>query len=501
MKKTIDEINERIRSGSVAVVTADQMCEIVEELGPEKAAKEVDVVTTGTFGAMCSSGAFLNFGHADPPMKLADIRLNNVKAYGGIAAVDVFIGATESSSTEGMAYGGGHVIEDLVRGKSIDVYARSQGSDCYPMQELETTIRIDDLNQAIMLNPRNAYQRYAVATNSTERVIDTYMGTLFPNFQNATYSGAGELSPIANDPNFETIGIGTRIFLCGGEGYIIGEGTQHNPAERFGTLMVKGDMKGMDPEFLRGASFKRYGTTLYVGLGVPIPILNEKIAENTGVRDEDLMTDVIDYGIPRRKRPLLGTVSYKDLKSGEIEIEGGRVIKTYPLSSYYLAMKVADTLADWIKKGEFFITEPVKSLPRDTIQKPMRQTKQHPFVMDVMQDNVITVREDYNIQQIAETMVKEEVTQVPVVSKENTLVGMLTAWDIARVVAENREANAGEIMTRNVLTAYPDEPVAHAARMIEKYNISALPVVDSKNHVIGIITGDRISRLIGGMRR
>ncbi|RJS70483.1 MAG: CBS domain-containing protein, partial [Candidatus Syntrophoarchaeum sp. WYZ-LMO15] len=269
-----------------------------------------------------------------------------------------------------------------------------------------------------------------------------------------------------------------------------------NPKSRFSTLMVKGDMKQMDPAFLRGATFRRYGTTLYVGLGVPIPILDEKIAANTGVKDEDIITEVLDYGVPRRDRPVLGTVSYRELKSGEIEIQG-RVIKTYPLSSHYMAKKVAETLATWIKKGEFFLTEPVKPLPLDTIQKPMRETKRHPLVMDVMVHEVVTVREDYNIQQVAKVMVDGQITHAPVVSRENKLVGILTAWDIAKVVAQGREARAGEIMTRKVLTTQLDEPVEVAARKIEKYNISALPVVDSENHVIGIITGDMISRLIG----
>jgi len=67
MDKTLDEINRRIREGNARVVTAEEMPAIVSELGEEGALAEVDVVTTGTFGAMCSSGAFLNFGHADLP--------------------------------------------------------------------------------------------------------------------------------------------------------------------------------------------------------------------------------------------------------------------------------------------------------------------------------------------------------------------------------------------------------------------------------------------------
>ena len=98
-EKTIAEINERIRDGSVSVVTADKMTELVKELGPEEAAREVDVVTTGTFGAMCSSGVFMNFGHADPPIKMQKVWLNDVEAYTGVAAVDAYIGATQLSES------------------------------------------------------------------------------------------------------------------------------------------------------------------------------------------------------------------------------------------------------------------------------------------------------------------------------------------------------------------------------------------------------------------
>ncbi|MEM3589561.1 MAG: homocysteine biosynthesis protein, partial [Candidatus Bathyarchaeia archaeon] len=95
---------------------ADEFTEFAKSVGIEKAAKEVDVVTTGTFGAMCSSGAFLNFGHADPPIKMKRCWLNEVPAYAGLAAVDVYLGATSPSEDRGIEYGGGHVIEDLVRG-------------------------------------------------------------------------------------------------------------------------------------------------------------------------------------------------------------------------------------------------------------------------------------------------------------------------------------------------------------------------------------------------
>ena len=57
-EKSLSDINSRIGDGSVNVVSADQMSEIVDEIGPKAAFLEVDVVTTGTFGAMSSSGVF-----------------------------------------------------------------------------------------------------------------------------------------------------------------------------------------------------------------------------------------------------------------------------------------------------------------------------------------------------------------------------------------------------------------------------------------------------------
>ncbi|RQD88916.1 hypothetical protein D5R95_02640, partial [Methanosalsum natronophilum] len=215
VKKSIHDINRKIEEGNVRVVTAEEMVDIVKVTSVSEATKEVDVVTTGTFGAMCSSGAWLNFGHSDPPIKMKKVWLNDVEAYTGVAAIDAYIGATQLSDSMGIEYGGAHVIEDLIRGKSVDVHATSYGTDCYPRKMLNTTLTIDDLNQAIMQNPRNAYQKYNVATNSSNTTLKTYMGILLPNNGNVTYSGAGVLSPLSNDPNYETIGTGTRILLGG----------------------------------------------------------------------------------------------------------------------------------------------------------------------------------------------------------------------------------------------------------------------------------------------
>ncbi|MDR0198136.1 MAG: homocysteine biosynthesis protein, partial [Methanomassiliicoccaceae archaeon] len=261
MKRTYDEINDKIKKRKAVVLTAEEVIDLVKEKGVRKAAEEVDVVTTGTFGAMCSSGAFLNLGHSDPPIRMASITLNGVQAYGGLAAVDTYIGVTQMTEKKSGGYGGGHVIEDLVAGKKIHLVASGPGTDCYTRKNIETTISLNSINEAYMYNPRNAYQNYMAATNSSDKTLQTYMGKLLPNFRNATYSSAGQLSPLLNDPHLDTIGIGTKIFLGGGEGYVAWAGTQFNtrtteidgiPIGGARTLALIGNLRGMDREYVRG---------------------------------------------------------------------------------------------------------------------------------------------------------------------------------------------------------------------------------------------------------
>jgi uncharacterized protein (DUF39 family) len=55
-------------------------------------------------------------------------------------------------------------------------------------------------------------------------------------------------------------------------------------------------------------------------------------------------------------------VSYAELKSGSITFKG-KTVPTVPLSSMVRAREIADTLRDWIKKGEFLLGEPQFTLP------------------------------------------------------------------------------------------------------------------------------------------
>jgi len=397
MAKTIEEINERIKQGKAVVVTAEEVIGIAREKGIKKAAQDVDVVTTGTFGPMCSSGAYLNIGHTKSRIKLGGgrIYLNDVPAYAGLAAVDIFIGATAIPDDDlrnkvhpgEFNYGGGHVIEELVAGKDIRLVATAYGTDCYPRKRLETWINIEDLNEAVLFNIRNAYQNYNVAANTSNKTIYTYMGVLRANLGNLNYCSAGQLSPLLNDPHYKTIGIGTKIFLGGGIGFVAWQGTQHNPnvprtekgvpKRGAGTLGVIGDIKQMNPRWLVGTSMLGYGSTLTVGVGVPIPILSEEILSYTTVTDEEIFAAIVDYSdaYPNMKPDILGEVSYAELKSGKVRLKG-KDVPTASLSSYPRALEIANILKEWIQSGKLLLTEPVAPLPgveSGIIFKPLKE--------------------------------------------------------------------------------------------------------------------------------
>ena len=397
MAKTIEEINEKIREGKAVVVTAEEIIDLVKQKGVKKAAQEVDVVTTGTFGPMCSSGAYFNIGHSKPRIKLGGGRayLNDVPAYTGFAAIDIFLGANALPDDDPrnriypgeFNYGGGHVIEELVTGKDVRLVATAYGTDCYPRKRLETWINIKDLNEAVLFNLRNAYQNYNVAVNLSDRTIYTYMGVLKPGLGNANFCSAGQLSPLLNDPYYKTIGIGTKIFLGGGIGFVAWQGTQHNPnvlrsdngvpRRGAGTIAVIGDLKQMKPRWLIGTSMLGYGCTITVGIGVPIPILSEEILRYTAVSDAEILAPLVDYSeaYPQMRPDILGEVSYAQLKTGEITVQG-KEVPTASLSSYSRAVEIATILKEWILSGRFLLTEPVAPLPgveSDITFKPLKE--------------------------------------------------------------------------------------------------------------------------------
>ncbi|MDJ0509366.1 MAG: homocysteine biosynthesis protein [Crocosphaera sp.] len=383
--RTIAEINQKITEKKAVVWTIEELKTRVKEIGIEEAYKAVDVICTGTFEPMESSGAIINLGHTDPPIKIRQCWLDGVPAYAGFGAVDLYLGATaivddkanENETRQGgenIERGGGHVIEDLIAGKSVSLKAIGQVTDCYPRASFETSITQKTVNQFYLYNPRNLYQNFIVGVNSSDRPLYTYLGPLQPTLGNAVYSNPGAIAPLFNDPDLELIGIGSRIFLGGGVGYIAWEGTQHFPLQKrlsnrtpigpAATLALIGDAKTMSSQWVKGCYFNHYGPSLMLGVGIPFPVLTPKVIERCAVEDQAVVAPVVDFSIPRRVRPTFGLVSYAQLKTGRMTIEG-KSVRVAPLASIALSRKVAETLKTWLEKGEFTLTEPVSPLPKD----------------------------------------------------------------------------------------------------------------------------------------
>ncbi|WP_353930805.1 homocysteine biosynthesis protein [Okeanomitos corallinicola TIOX110] len=381
--RTITEINEKIINKRAVVWTVEELKKQVAEIGITKATKEVDVIATGTFEPMESSGAIINLGHTDPPIKIRRCWLDGVPAYSGFGAVDLYLGASCAAETmegeEIRERGGGHVIEDLIAGKPVQVRALGQVTDCYPRATFETSVTRETINQFYLFNPRNLYQNFIIGVNGGDRLLHTYLGPLQPRLGNAVYSNPGAISPLFNDPDLQLVGIGTKIFLGGGIGYVAWEGTQHFPLQKrlanrtpigpSATLALIGDAKQMDSRWVRGCYFKSSGPSLMLGVGVPLPVLNETVIERCAVQDQDLVAPIVDFSIPRRVRPTFGLVTYAQLKSGRIPIEG-KAVRVAPLASLFLSRQVAQELKQWIQAGTFTLTEPVAPIPMDRVFLP-----------------------------------------------------------------------------------------------------------------------------------
>jgi CBS domain-containing protein len=130
----------------------------------------------------------------------------------------------------------------------------------------------------------------------------------------------------------------------------------------------------------------------------------------------------------------------------------------------------------------------------------MKQTKELPLVTDIMTRKVKPISESASIADAAKLIMETQCTHIPVVSEAEKLVGIVTAWDISTAVAKRHEG-VSEIMTRNVITADLDEPLELVIRKLDKYNISALPVIDRDRRIIGMVTSDEISKLIWKRKR
>ena len=123
----------------------------------------------------------------------------------------------------------------------------------------------------------------------------------------------------------------------------------------------------------------------------------------------------------------------------------------------------------------------------------------HTIVSDVMSNDIVSIPKGITIEETAGVMFRKGITHLPVVNENDELSGIVTSWDISKAVALKCKTLDG-IMTKDVLTVKGNEDIESAAKKMELNNISALPVIDDENRIIGIIGSEEINRLIGGYK-
>lgn len=298
--KTIAEINKKIENGSVVVLTAKELCDIVRS-GRSISADDVDVVTTATRGIMSGTAAILSFPVADQGVfsHAERVFLNGVPAHAGpcpnehLGIVDVIVHGTAYADS---GYGGGHLFHDLVEHREIEVVVKT------PDKTIVTTTGIRDIPFARMLATRSAYKNYAAFVNPGETLSTIFSVADFRgNCEEAAFGGCGEINPLEKD--LGTIGIGTRILMNGAVGYVIGEGTRSTDARR--NLSAIADMHAMDGSYISGFVTSA-GPDVINSVAIPIPILNEDILSRASRLDSEIELPIMDV----RTRTEIGRTDY-----------------------------------------------------------------------------------------------------------------------------------------------------------------------------------------------
>ena len=314
--KSIAEINERIASGDAVVMTAQEVCDAV--LGDEDLTlKDVDVVTTATRAIMSGTYAVLSFPIGEPCSftRAEHAWINGIPASIGpcpnerLGIIDMMVFGT-SHSKEKSNYGGGHLFRDLVEGSDVQVEVETEDGKSF-----EKSIRLEDIPYARIFSTRNAFKNYVAFVNPGNAPLPTIFSALDfpPNLTCATVSGCGQLNPIKNDPNLETIGIGTRVLINGAQGFVIGTGSRSMASRP--NLLGLADMHQMNPEYM-GGFVTSAGPECIGSWAIPIPVLSETILENIKKLDRDIPLPIMDVNV----RQTICNTSYEDVW-GDTDLE------------------------------------------------------------------------------------------------------------------------------------------------------------------------------------
>ena len=115
-------------------------------------------------------------------------------------------------------------------------------------------------------------------------------------------------------------------------------------------------------------------------------------------------------------------------------------------------------------------------------------------VADLMDTDIPTIKEEDNVKKAAKLMLDKNITHIPVVTDDNKLIGIVTSWDLSKSIATNSE-NLKDIMTTTVKFCHSSDSIEDISRMMRKFDISSIPVVDENFVIEGIISIDQINSI------
>ena len=294
MTKSIEEIQEKLDSGSAIVLTADELKTKLRNK-EEISIDDVDVVTCGTSGVMSGTTALFHIPISKPGLfnKAKKVYINGIEAYPGpcpnelLGSIDVILYGTNHSKTI-EDYGGGFLLKDLLEGKEVDIKVIDNTD-----KEFNTSITLEDFQTARLIGTRMAFKNYNSFTNpqsDKQKSIFNAIAMSGP-YDSYSFSGCGEINPLANDPKQEIIKKGTKILLNGAQGVIIDNGTRSNSEKP--NLLLTADIKEMNSYYIGG--FKTgMGPEIFDSVAIPIPVLDEKILENLKIMNKDISLPICD---------------------------------------------------------------------------------------------------------------------------------------------------------------------------------------------------------------
>jgi glutamate dehydrogenase (NAD(P)+) len=110
-------------------------------------------------------------------------------------------------------------------------------------------------------------------------------------------------------------------------------------------------------------------------------------------------------------------------------------------------------------------------------------------------ESIVTIPISGTLQEAARLLIETGCPVLAVVNEQDELTGVITTWDIAKAASQGPLDNAQleDIMTRQVITAKPEDTILDVVRKLEYHEISAMPVI-SEGKVRGMVSTDILSR-------